>query len=237
MEFIKQNFLALSILVGVLILSGTLVYVFGPGFGSQNETGLTATEEEFPTTTAPPIGDDPVLGQADAPVTMIEFGDYQCPFCGRFFSQTEGKLRENYINTGKVKLVYKDLIIIDSFVVGGHESKDAASAANCAGEQGKYWEYHDLIFTTEIADGAENNGNLSRSLFLNLANQVGLDAGAFTACYDSRKYDAEIDADTAEAQSVLPGASTPSTFINNRLVQGALPYEVFAQIIEEELNK
>ncbi|HEY4498347.1 MAG TPA: DsbA family protein [Candidatus Paceibacterota bacterium] len=235
MEFVQKNFLALSILVGVLILSGTLVYVFGPGGGTTPTA--PAGNEEFPTATPPPIGDDPVLGDENAPVTMIEYGDYQCPFCGRFFSQTETKLRENYISSGKVKLIYKDLIIIDNFVSGGHESKDAASAANCAGDEGRYWEYHDLLFKTEIADGAENNGNLTRSLLLNLAGELGLNQTDFTACYDSRKYDAEIEADTTEAQSFLPSASTPSIFVGNRLIQGALPYETFAGIIEEELKK
>src|SRR3989344_6874018 len=156
------NFLAISILVAALIIAGTLIYVFGPGKGPGGQLNNTSDEEIAAAGRPPAIGDDYVLGDANAPVTIIEFGDYQCPFCGRFFNQTEPQIRENYVKTGKVKFVYKDLIIIDGFVAGGQESKNAAMAANCAGEQGKFWEYHDLIFETEINDGAENNGNLNK---------------------------------------------------------------------------
>ena len=231
----EGNFLAISILVAALIVAGTLIYVFGPTRG----TGGSEVSEgpEVQAGELPAIGDDYFLGDGNAPLVIIEFGDYQCPFCGRFFSQTEPQIRENYVKTGKAKFVYKDLVIIDGFVAGGQESTNSAMAANCAGEQGKFWEYHDLLFETEIKDGEENNGNLKRGLFLSLAQSLKLNDGQFIDCFDSKKYLAEVEGDTREAEASLPQLSTPSTFVNNRLVSGAVPYEQFASIIEEELNE
>lgn len=228
--------MAVSILVAALILAGTLVYLFGPGKGQGGQANNIDNQEIAAAGQPPAIGDDYVLGDAGAPVTIIEFGDYQCPFCGRFFTQTEPQIRENYVKTGKVKMVYKDLIIIDGFISGGKESMNSALAANCAGEEGKFWEYHDLLFEEEIKDGEENNGNLNRNLFLNLARRLGLNEGQFTSCFDSKKYLAEVEEDTREAEASLPQLSTPATFVNNRLVSGAVPYEQFASVIEEELK-
>ncbi len=227
-----SNFLAISILAAAVILGGALIYVFGPSRGESAGPGDLEALAGGP----PAIGDDYVLGDSNAPVTIIEFGDYQCPFCGRFFNQTEPQIRENYVKTGKAKIVYKDLIIIDGFVSGGQESTNAALAANCAGEQGKFWEYHDLLFETETADGRENNGNLNRALFLSLAARLGLNNAEFAGCFDAKKYLAEVEGDTAEAQASLPQLSTPSTFVNKRLVSGAVSYTQFASVIEEELK-
>lgn len=232
----EGNFLAISILVAALILAGTLIYLFGPGRGQGGQAGNAGNEEVATTGQPPAIGDDYVLGDPKAPVTIIEFGDYQCPFCGRFFSETEPKVIENYVRTGKAKFVYKDLIVIDGFITGGQESRNAALAADCAGEQGKFWEYHDLLFETEIKDGKENNGNLSKGLFVSLARNLGLNESGFTGCFDSKKYLAEVEGDTAEAQGSLSQLSTPSTFVNNKLVSGAVPYEQFASVVEGELK-
>jgi len=232
----EGNFLAISILVAALILAGTLIYLFGPGKGQGGQANNPGKQEVAITGQPPAIGDDYVLGDPKAPVTIIEFGDYQCPFCGRFFSQTEPKVIANYVKTGKAKFVYKDLIVIDGFIAGGQESKNAALAADCAGEQGKFWEYHDLLFEAEIKDGKENSGNLNKSLFVGLARNLKLNESGFTSCFDSKKYLAEVEGDTAEAQKSLPQLSTPSTFINNKLVSGAVPYEQFASIIEGELK-
>lgn len=226
----EGNFLAISILVAALIVAGTLIYVFGPGKGQGGQAGNIGNQETATTGQPPAVGDDYVLGDPKAPVTIIEFGDYQCPFCGRFFSQTEPKIIENYVKTGKAKFVYKDLAFL------GQESTDAALAANCAGEQGKFWEYHDLLFETENKDGEENNGNLNKSLFVSLARNLGLNESDFTSCFDSKKYLAEVEGDTAEAQGSLPQLSTPNTFVNNKLVSGAVPYEQFSAVIEGELK-
>lgn len=93
------------------------------------------------------VGDLPIMGNANAKLTLVEFSDYQCPFCGRHFTQTEGQLKKDYIDTGKVKFYYRDFPL--SQIHPG--AQKAAEAARCAGDQGKYWEYHDLVFQNQTA--------------------------------------------------------------------------------------
>jgi len=103
----------------------------------------------------------PILGDLNAPITLVEFGDYQCFFCNRHFQETEEKLVENYINTGKVKMIFKDFTII------GPDSITAAHATHCANDQGKFWEYHDILYTNW---GGENNGWASFEHLLEFEN-------------------------------------------------------------------
>lgn len=246
----KDNtFLAGTILAAALIIGGAIVYVFGPaGSDAQpaqitqsaadvsEEINLPPFETSLPYNQTPTPGGDVLLGDPNAPVEIVEYSDYQCPFCGKFALETGSKINENYVASGKVKVIYKDLIVADSFVAGGHESTDAALAANCAADQGKFWEYHDALFVIEIVDQKENNGNLTKELFLAIANKLGMDKSAFESCYDSKKYAGEIEADMAEAQNDLQRLSTPSILINGELIQGAQPYENFAAVIDKYLK-
>ncbi len=168
-------------------------------------------------------GDDPVLGNQDAPVTVVEFADFQCPFCGRFSADAFPQIKEKYISTGKVKFVYRD------YPLPFHPiAQPAAEAGACANEQGKFWEYHDYIFA--------HQADLSVPNLKAWAQGVELDAARFNNCFDSHKYSAEVKKDTADGQKA--GVSgTPSTFINGRLVVGAVPFEQFQSVIEEELKK
>ncbi|MEK6900509.1 MAG: thioredoxin domain-containing protein [Nanoarchaeota archaeon] len=165
--------------------------------------------------------DDPVLGNADAPVTIIEFSDFQCPFCGKFFSESFPKIDEKYIKTGKVKMVFRD------FPLEFHpEAEPAALAANCANEQGKFWEFHDLLFANQEA--------LGDAKYKEWAQQLDLDQEKFVDCYKGLKYLDEVRSDLTDGQSY--GVSgTPAFFVNGRMVSGAQPYAVFEQIIESEL--
>ena len=182
-------------------------------------------------TSLPPIGSrDVVLGDSNAPVSLIEYGDYQCPFCGRFFSQVEPSLRDQYIKTGKVKMVYRNFQFL------GAESIAAGAAAECAKDQGKFWAFHDALYAAEIKDGQENNGNLNKDLFVKLADGTGMDVPAFTSCYDSNKYVAQIEKDKDSAGAIGVNA-TPMTYVNGTLIQGAQPYPAFAAVIEEALKK
>jgi|SRR3989344_403375 len=137
-----------------------------PQFQTAIENALKSdkpsTKEIFPR--------DVILGDPKAPVTLIEYGDYQCPFCSRFFKDTEPLIRKNYIETGKVKMVFRNFQFL------GSESVNAAQAAECAKDQGKFWVYHDALYAAELEDGRENNGNLKRELFIDLAKSAGLDA-------------------------------------------------------------
>ncbi|MBI2076373.1 MAG: DsbA family protein [Candidatus Aenigmarchaeota archaeon] len=171
--------------------------------------------------------DDPVKGDPKAAVTIIEFADFQCPFCGRFFQQTLPQVENDYIKTGKAKLVYRDFPL-DSI---HPQAKPAAEAAECAKEQGKFWEFHDKIF--------QNQQSLSLDSYKKWANELGLNTNQFNSCVDSNKYAAEVQKDFQDGSNV--GVSgTPTFFIGNdakgyQQIVGAQPYSVIKDAIEKAL--
>lgn len=173
--------------------------------------------------------DDAVLGDPNAPVTIVEFSDYECPFCKRHATQVLPLLKEQYIDTGKVKLVFRDLPLDFHDPLATQE----AIAAECAREQGgdaTYYEYHDLIFETTNSNGQ----GLEKSQLYDLAGQVGVDKSKFTECLDSEKYEDEVQKDMAAAQKY--GISgTPGFLVNGWFINGAQPFSVFEEIIEQEL--
>jgi protein-disulfide isomerase len=164
---------------------------------------------------------DPSIGPDDAPVTIVEFSDFQCPYCQLWYQQTFDQLMANY--PGQIRFVYLDL------TSPGHpESLPAAEAASCSGEQGAFWKFHDALFSGQYA--------LGRASYEQYAADLGLDIAAFTACLDDHRYQAEVKADTAEAARLgLNG--TPSFVINGRILIGAHPFADFKAIIDEELAK
>ncbi len=167
------------------------------------------------------VDDDAFKGDKDAPVTIVEWSDYECPFCTRFYSQTLGLIDKEYIQTGKVKFVYRD------FPLGFHKNaQKAAEAAECAGEQGKYFEMHDLLFESGVEGGV--------TAFKQYAETIGLDKDEFNSCLDSGEMANEVQEDMQDGQAV--GVSgTPGFIINGKLVSGAQPFSVFQQAIEAEL--
>ena len=170
---------------------------------------------------------DPVLGSPDAPITLVEFSDFQCTFCTRFFFQTEPALKTKYIDTGKVKLIYKDLAI------NGRESTFAAQAAQCAHDQGKFWEYHDLLFHKRTG---YNDGTFTRNNLKLYAQEIGLNQSEFSTCVDSQKHKDTVEADRGIALAV--GArGTPTFFVNGVVLVGAQPFQIFEQIIDAELAR
>ncbi len=173
---------------------------------------------------------DASMGDKNAPVTFIVYADYQCPFCGKFFSEVEPGIIKNYVNAGKVRFIHRDLAFL------GPESVASAEAAECSKDQGKFWQFHDAVYMEEIKDGEEHNGNLNRDLFIRLAKQVGMDTNEFVKCYDAKKYSEEVANNVAAAQAAGIN-STPSSFINGEEVPGAQPYSLFAGKIEALLNK
>lgn len=225
----KQEYLLpVSILIAGVLIAGSVLYTAGlranPQAGGGGELEAVSGQELEIT------ADDVVLGDLSAPVTLIEYSDFQCPFCGRFFSQTEPLIKENYIQSGKVKFIYRHFAFL------GPESVAAAKAVECAKEQGKFWQYHDEIFKEEIRDGQEHNGNLNRDFFLAAAKKLGLDSPKFTSCLDENKYSDKVENDYLVAQKIGVQA-TPTTFVNSRKVEGALPYAQFKAAIEQELAK
>ena len=164
--------------------------------------------------------DDPVRGDRSAGVTIVEFSDYQCPFCSRV-NPTLAKVLETYGN--KVRIVFKD------FPLPNHpQAPKAAEAAHCAAEQGKYWEMHDAMFGNQRALGVPA---LKQS-----AAGLGLDAAKFDRCLDSGQYASKVAAGAAQGDK-LGVNSTPTLYINGRPVIGAQPFEVFKSAIDEELKR
>lgn len=170
---------------------------------------------------------DFVLGSPAAKVAIIEYGDFQCPFCGRFFQTTEKQILEAYVKTGKAAFLWRDFAFL------GEESFRAAQASRCAGEQGKFWDYHDKLFNSQ---NGENKGAFADTNLKSFATAFGLDQNKFNSCFDSGKYKKAVEDSTAGGQSV--GVSgTPATFVNGRLISGAQPFSVFQKVIDEELKK
>lgn len=169
---------------------------------------------------------DFVLGNQNAPVTVIEYGDFQCPFCGKLFKDTESVLREKYIKIGKVKFIYRNFAFL------GQESIWAAEAAFCAGEQGKFWQYHDYLFSNQRG---ENQGAFSKDNLKSFAVVLGLDRGKFSTCLDSEKY-ADLVKQETKAGGEAGVSGTPAIFINGKMYVGALPTATFTQIIDTELS-
>jgi len=180
-------------------------------------------EQQQPSRIEVSVDDDPVRGSENAPVTIIEFSEFECPFCGRFFQQTLPQIEENYIKTGKVRHVFRD------FPLTFHQyAQKAAEASECADEQGKFWEYHDKLF--------ENQNALDTGSLKQYAKDLGLDTAKFNSCLDSGKMTSEVQKDFSDgAQSGVSG--TPTFFINGIQIVGAQPYSAFEQLIEQELNK
>ena len=168
----------------------------------------------------------PALGKPDAPVVVVEFADFQCPFCGRFYQGTAKDLIEKYVKTGKVKFVYHDFAFL------GNESNWAAQAARCAGDQGKFWQYHDYLFEHQ---NGENEGVFSKDHLKSFALEIALNAGDFNTCLDSGKHAQEVLNDT-EAGRKLGVTGTPTSFVNGKIVQGAVPFSQFEQTILEKLE-
>lgn len=174
------------------------------------------------------ISDDkPRLGPTDSKVTIVEFADFQCPFCGQWHSEIYPKLKTEYIDTNKVSFVYWDLAFL------GEESGLAAEAALCAKDQDKFWEYHDKLFTNQ---SGENQGAFSRVNLKKFAQELGIDGKVFNNCVDARIYKPIVEESTSQASS-YGVASTPTVFVKGKKIEGMIPWENYKQIIEAELAK
>lgn len=219
-----------SILIAAVLISGSIIFLVLRG-GIGQPKGPSGDNNQA--AAAPSVGDvskigdrDAILGDPNAPVTIVEYADFQCPFCGRFFTGAEAQIRDQYIKTNKAKMIYRDFAFL------GAESIASAEAAECAKDQGKFWAYHDALYNAEIADGKEGNGNLNRALFLSLAAKLSLDANTFTSCIDSNKYADVVSKSVADAQN-LGVNSTPTVFVGGQKILGAQPFSVFQTAIDQ----
>jgi protein-disulfide isomerase len=167
-----------------------------------------------------PVDDDPAIGPEDAPITIVEFSDYECPYCRKWHDEVFTKLQEAYPQ--QVRLVYRDFPLSSIHA----NAAPAAEAANCANEQGKFWPYHESLFSMELG--------LSNDAYQEYATRLGLNVQSFLECMESDRYQAEVQADYQFA-SELGVRSTPTFFINGIAIVGAQPFDVFKEVIDKEL--
>lgn len=239
----------ISILLGALIIGFTILWANGVVIihnptsgkslltfnqpGKQAENALPPTLPTQPTAPAPgqkvdvSVGHLPIKGKDKAKVTIVEFADFQCPFCEKFFKDTEPQIIKDYVDSGKAKFSFRHYAFL------GQESTWAAEASECANEQNKFWEYHDYLYNHQ---GPENSGTFNKDKLVGFAKELGLNADQFKTCLETDKYSQKVKDDLSDGQKAGVNG-TPATFVNGQLVSGAQPYSNFKTLIDAELVK
>jgi protein-disulfide isomerase len=211
----KKYYFAIPIIIG--IISGLVVVTTTAG-NSNSET-LTISELSR--------NGSPIMGDPNAPITILEWGDYQCTFCYKFHQNTLDVINEEFIKTGKVKLIFKD------FPLNGPDSKLAAEASYCAHDQEKYWEYHDQLYENWAG---ERTGWITREALSKFAESINLDKVEFNKCLDENKYKNKINSIYEFGNSIGIDA-TPSFLVFNDekiiKIRGNQPLEVFLKTFDE----
>ena len=230
-QFDKTKFfIPASIIIAALIVSGTIFYTRGEISNGTANIGNTAPGTNQGGTVKVSVDDDPFLGPKNAKVVLVEFSDFQCPFCRKFWRETFLQIKKEFIDTGKIKFVYRD------FPLDFHpQAKNSAEAAQCANEQGRFWEFHDKIFEEQEKKG-EGTIQFTLQDIKKWASEIGVNSDKFNSCLDSGKYKSEVEKDYTEGSSY--GVSgTPTTFVNGKPIVGAQPYSVLKSEIENALEK
>ncbi len=233
----KKGFAIIAIIVGAvgIGLGAYTIATVGstlnqpPGSAASQGAGNGVTEAALQ---ALELNGSPALGSPAAPITIVEYGDYQCPNCGRFATQIKPLIIEEYISTGKVRLIFKD------FPIYGKDSLNGALAANCAAEQGKFWEMHDLIYMNQKQI---NSGWLSSDALREFASGAGLDMQQFGACFDGKKYAQQVEANFEEAKSIGVEGTPTFILINSSggaaAIKGAQPFDSFKTVLDGMLGE
>jgi protein-disulfide isomerase len=229
-----------SLAIGAGIASIVIIIAFIGFDGVSNQSELVIEPAPTVQQVGPPkittetflANGSPVLGDSDAPITLIEFGDYQCHFCNVFFHSTEDDILKNYVETGKVKMIFKDYNII------GPDSINASHGAHCANDQGLFWEYHDILYSNWAG---ENNGWASSENLGKFAQEIGLDMDVWSECMVKAIHSQTILASNKDAKN-LELTGTPAFFVigpdgKTTKLFGAQPFETFKNIFENELKK
>ena len=201
---------------------GRLVLIIGGTFSLPLPLSLAGSQGP-PLKILAELGEGPALGSVSAPVKIVEFSDFQCSFCKKFWANTLPRLKETYIRRNQGRFTYRHFAILGQF------SERAAEASECAAEQGKFWSYHDTLFASQ--------GGLAftDSKLRQYAGKLGLNLRSFGQCLDAGKYRQKVRRETRAAAS-LGVRGTPAFFVNNGLLVGAQPFEVFRAVIEKELG-
>lgn len=216
--------------LGVL---ATKVYYLEKGVTSQPKATAPVGEDGEPAAGAVvDVGNGhlPPLGDKNAKVVMVDFSDFECPFCKQYFDETYAQIKKDYIDTGKVVYYYRH------FPLDFHPAaRPSALASECANEQSKFWEFHDLVFKEQDKISGKDAAAISEAL-KGFASTLNLNTSQFNNCLDSEKYKENVDKDYAEGQTAGVNG-TPGFFINGITVVGAQPYSSFKTILDQELAK
>lgn len=230
------NYMKKPLIVGIVSVIVAIIVVsalnFDSGDSDINNSGTDSSISQLSFSNLI-TSETPLKGDPSAPVTLIEFGDFQCPNCGRFARDTSPQIEASYVESGKVSMAFKH------FTVVGPDSKPAAMASQCANDQGKFWEFHDELYNNQ---GHENSGWASKDNLKQIASNMGLDKSSFDSCLDSNKYQSLVENDLTLAKQIdLRG--TPSFLIlkndgsQPQTLTGAHPYATFEKIFDDILNK
>lgn len=223
--------LAGVLVAGAVLFKDQLVGRSAKGVGEDiNVLGATVTPTPTPATNLQVSLDNvPMLGEATASVTVVEFSDFQCPYCEQFFNMTLPQLKKEYVDTGKVKYYFKNFPLTSLH----KNAAKAAEAALCAQDQDGFWAYHDQLFAqqSEWAEQASPS-----TAFARYATAVGLKSKDFASCLETDKHAARVSGEMSEGQT-LGVTGTPSFVINGRLLVGAYPFSEFKKIIDPLLGK
>ncbi|MBI2034614.1 MAG: DsbA family protein [Candidatus Levybacteria bacterium] len=233
------NTILVILLVIAAFIIGSLVtkvqYLEKNASQAEGTVSAAGTVTNAPTAPARPtkldvgIGKLPLLGDANAKVTIVEFSDFQCPFCRKFYNEALQQIKKDYIDTGKVKLAYRH------FPLSFHPmSMPSALASECANEQGRFWDYHDKMFEEQEKLGQGTVQYTSDDL-KTWAQNIGLNTTQFNTCLDSEKYKDKVQKDISEATAAGVN-STPTFSINGEIVEGAQPFNAFKTAIDRALK-
>ena len=249
----------LAIIIAGLVIAGSNLYINGkiklPILGAADRAKSAAlsvspspspvpSPQGLPAPKDVPIGNSPTLGEASALVTVVEFSDFQCPFCAAAAGEDNEVARQlkarepgwepavpnlikDYVDKGLVRFVYKDFAFL------GEESVLAANAAWCAQDQGKFWPFHDMIFASQKG---ENQGSFKEDKLKKMGAELGLDSNKFNDCVTNRSHLQDVQNSTALAKQ-YGVSSTPTFFVNNQVINGAVPFSTIKEVIENELTK
>ncbi|MBI2074291.1 MAG: DsbA family protein [Candidatus Levybacteria bacterium] len=232
-----------SIIVGVLIVASFFIGLLytkiqylekGGAVAATNSQPVAAAGDQPSLPSSPggkvnvDVGHLPIKGNKDAKVTIVEFADFRCPFCERFFKDAETSLVKDYVDTGKVKYAFRHYAFL------GQQSVWAAQASECANEQGKFWKFHEWLYNNQAPES--DLEYYSKDNLVKYAANVDIDTNQFASCLNSDKYAKQVQDDLSEGQKAGVNG-TPTLFVNGIPIVGAQPYSAFKTVIDQELSK
>ncbi len=231
----KDLLVPVSILIGAILISTSICWSSGKILWFQSKAVAQVQGQNAQAGTQNPAGgkvvlnlnpNTPYLGNSKAKVTVVEYADYRCPFCEKFYTDVYSKLKSEYIDTDKIKFMYQDFAFL------GPDSNTAAEATHCAADQNMFWQYHDYLFTHQ---GSESSDWASSANQKKIAQTLGLSTSQFNQCLDSGKYKQEVLNET-DAGKKYGVTGTPSVFVNGQILVGAQPLTNFEQAINAALK-